>query len=142
MNRFAKLLTLAFLAGLAGSAVSATVTGKWNGHFAAKLVRPADDKQYTPEKVKDINGLLGQIKIILTIRADGTYLVITKGPGQPDASTKGKWKLKGKTLTLTPDEKRAGEVGTVGSDGKTLTMSLPPLMVREGVKGRTVFVKS
>ena len=141
VNSFAKILILPILFGVAASALSVSVTGKWNGHFAAKLAPPQGDKTLTPEAVKQINDIISQISIVLTVKADGTYLAVTKGPKQPDGTTKGKWKLKGKTLTLTPSEKRPPEVGTISADGKSLTMSLPKGMSDHGVKGHAVFSK-
>lgn len=141
MNRIAKLLTLAVFVGASASALTATVTGRWNGHFVAKLVPPQGNKALSSDAVNQIDDILGQIKIILTIKTDGSYVVVTKGPKQPDATTKGTWKLKGKTLTLSPSEKRMGEVGTLSADGKSLTMSLPKGMSDHGVKGHAVFNK-
>ena len=142
MNRLATLLTSAALMMLATPGLSATVTGKWNGKLAATFAPAQGAGSFTPEQVKSVQGVLNGIKIVLTVSADGTYVAITKGANEQDQTTKGKWTLKGKTLTLTPNGKNPdAEVGTVSADGKSLTMSLPKNMTRSGVSGRAVFTK-
>lgn len=141
VKSLAKLSGIALLLVAAGLADCAGVVGTWNGRLNARFVPPAEVQQrITAEQVKQANDVLKSVAIVLTIRSDGTYTAVTKLPKYSDTSSKGKWKLKGKTLTLTPSgDGSQAESGTLGADGKTLTMSLPKRMTATGVSGKAVF---
>jgi hypothetical protein len=142
VTRIAKLFTLALLICASTVALSTPVTGKWTGKLAVRFAPPVSkDTKLSPDFIQNMQKLLDGIRIALTIKADGTYVAVTKGASQKDGKTVGKWTLKGKTLTLTPNEKRPPEIGTVSKDGKTLTMSIPKDMTDHGVKGNAVFTK-
>jgi hypothetical protein len=147
VNRIAKFLSLAALVAITVSAYSVTLPGKWVGKLDAKFAVPAGVKQQpTPEQLKAINESLAGIRVTLTIKVDGTYTAVTtyttQGPKPPNQTSKGKWKLKGKTVTLLPGDKRPPEVGTISADGKTLIVPLPKDMAAKGVSGAAVFKKS
>ncbi len=140
--RFCKLGTILALLALAAMSLSANVVGKWTGHFNARYTPSPNAKtQPKPEMVEGVNKLLAKLVIVLVIDAKGTYTAKTKAAGQPDQSSSGSWKLVGKTLTLTPKDKRAPEVGTLSKDGKSLTVNLPQQMIQEGISGKAVFKK-
>lgn len=143
VNRFAKVLGLLILVSGVASAFSASVVGKWNGRLVATFTPPPTQKGLSADQIKHANVVLASIRIILTIKADGTYAAVTKGSEQEDKKSTGKWTLKGKRLTLLRDEKGASpEVGNLSADGKSLKMSLPKDMTAFGVNGSAVFKKA
>jgi hypothetical protein len=149
VNRIAKVSSLLGLLLVGVAVQAAAVPGKWVGRLDFKFTPPQNVKPpLTPDQLKGINESLSGIRVTLAIKADGTYTAVTTyaattpGPKRPPQSSKGKWKLKGKTLTLSPDDKRPPEIGTLGADGKTMTVSLPKDMTARGVTGKAVFKKS
>lgn len=170
MIRCSRLSAIIALSALAGAAFSATVVGKWTGHFHATYAfRPANPPAGFDDKVKEANALLTKIVVILTIKSSGTYVATTKSPGHADTVGKGTWKLVGKKLTLTPDPEKAlmlnsksgtvdmdpktnkpkettaqrpPEVGVLSANGKVLTVELPASMTAQGFKGNAIFTRA
>jgi len=143
VNRAPKLLALALLLAAVANSFAVVVTGKWVGHLNVKFVPPAGMKPApSPDDIKSVETALKAVTVELTILANGTYKAVTRGTGQEKKPSTGKWKLKGRTLMLTPDDKRPPETGTLSANGKTMTVSLPKDMTLKGMTGNAIFKKS
>ncbi|MCB8932633.1 MAG: copper resistance protein NlpE N-terminal domain-containing protein [Fimbriimonadaceae bacterium] len=106
------------------------LAGEWTGALTIEIPDPAKAKDAETAKMRDsLQAMVAQVKVVLTMRADGTFSLTATQPGKekPDR-VEGKWTLKAdklEMLTVTQNgvapKEEDKKVFTVAKDRKSFS---------------------
>lgn len=128
---FAALLCLALLTGCAQSRAEVAGVYELDKERIAAAMRTAfeADEEMKNNPLADVmmNAMLEAMSMTLTLEADGSATVVTKGMGPESPPATGTWSLSGTTVTISaaePGKEPDPISGTV--EGDTITLHTPP----------------
>jgi hypothetical protein len=133
------LVATAFAALVTSSFADQNPVGTWKGKVlidTSKMKKVGDPQQQAMIE----KGIAAGRNMVITIvmKANKTYVAsMSGGPQSPPDS--GTWSLKGNTVTMTSNKKNGksqSQPFTLSADGKTMSMSMPPMM---GATAKVVF---
>lgn len=125
--------------------------GTWQGRLHAHFNPPRDAAQGSDASTrqanlakikKSVEDTLNKMRITLVLKKDHTYAAKTMRKDKTEKSV-GKWKQKGRTVTLIPSDATVPKrVGTLSANGKVMTAPLPKDISAHGITGIISFAKT